>query len=378
MADVTTADDYPSAIGIQAKFMKPQTVIQILKETFQEWNEDKVPLWAAALAYYTVFSLAPLLIIAIAIAGSVFGEEAARGEIVQQIQGLVGKEGAEAVQAMIQNAQRPGSGGTIATIFGVVALLFGASGVFGQLQDALNSIWEVKPKPKQALMGFLQSRFLSFASVLVIGFLLLVSLVLSAVLAGVGAYFGNLVSDAVIFARFLNFAISFSVITLLIAAIYKFLPDVELRWKDLWVGAAVTSLLFNFGKYLIGLYLGNSGVTSTYGAAGSLVVILIWVFYSAQIILFGAEFTQVYSRHRGSGIRPSKHAVKIDKHGNEVAESSPPADVHHFQTDATATRSRRAQTPRYGQYLITALGSLVALAGLIKPRSRSRRRHRSS
>jgi membrane protein len=378
VAAVTTVDDHPSAIGNKAKFMKPQTVIQILKETFQEWNEDKVPLWAAALAYYTVFSLAPLLIIAIAIAGSVFGEEAARGEIVQQIQGLVGKEGAEAVQAMIQNVQRPGSGGTIATIFGVIALLFGASGVFGQLQEALNSIWEVRPKPRQALMGFLQSRFLSFASVLVIGFLLLVSLVLSAVLAGIGAYFGSLVPDAVIVARILNFAISFGVITLLIAAIYKFLPDVELRWKDLWIGAAVTSLLFSFGKYLIGLYLGNSGVTSTYGAAGSLVVILIWVFYSAQIILFGAEFTQVYSRHRGSGIRPSKHAVKIDKHGNEISETPVPTDVHHIQTNDAAIRSRHNSKPRYGQYLITALGSIVAIASLMKPRSRSRRRHRSS
>lgn len=286
--------------------------IKLLKSTVAEWNEDNVPLLAAALAYYTIFSLAPLLLIAIAIAGVLFGEEAARGEIVRQMAGLVGQEGAEAIQAMIQNAQQPNSGGAIASIIGVVLLLMGASGVFGQLQTALNTIWEVKPKPGRGIRSFIQSRFLSFAMVLVIGFLLLVSLLLSAVLTGVAAFFSNL-TPGLALGQGLNFFISFLVITLLFASIYKFLPDVIVPWKNLWVGAAVTAILFNIGKFLIGLYLGNSSVGSTYGAAGSLVVILIWVFYSAQILLFGAEFTQVYSKYRGTPIRPSKHAVWLDE-----------------------------------------------------------------
>lgn len=379
-----------------------KSTIEIFKETLQEWNEDKVPLWAAALAYYTVFSLAPLLIIAIAIAGAVFGEEAARGELVSQVQSLIGKEGAEAVQTMIQNANKPSSGGAIATVFGVIALLFGASGVFGQLQDALNAIWEVKPKPKQALWGFLQSRFLSFASVLVIGFLLLVSLVLSAALSGISTYFSGFISEWAIVGQIINFVVSFGVITLLIAAIYKFIPDVELRWSDLWVGAGVTALLFSIGKYLIGLYLGNSSVSSTYGAAGSLVVILLWVFYSAQIILFGAEFTQVYAKHRGNGIRPSKHAVRVDKAGREVTDAPPHADVNQFALEQTTEgarrkdanlaagttgtvdqvqpgrdRRRRRHQLNSPQSALLALGSIVTLAGLMKqPRRPRHRRYR--
>jgi membrane protein len=289
--------------------MHLQDYLKLTKETVAEWSEDNVPLLAAALAYYTVFSLAPLLIIAIAIAGFFFGEEAARGEIIGQIQGFVGREGAEAIQAMIQNANRPGSGGTIATITGVIILLFGASGVFGQLQVALNTIWEVKPKPGNGIKSFLQSRFLSFGMVLVIGFLLLVSLVLAAI----ASYFGSLVPGLVIVGQVVNFIISFGVITVLIAAIYKFLPDVNIPWTNLWIGAGVTALLFNLGKFLLGLYLGSSSVGSAYGAAGSLVVLLIWVFYSAQILLFGAEFTQVYSKYRGLPIEPSKHAVRVLK-----------------------------------------------------------------
>jgi membrane protein len=291
--------------------MRLKDGVRLIKGTIAEWQEDNVPVLAAALAYYTVFSLAPLLLIAIAIAGSVFGEEAARGELVRQIQGLVGKEGAEAVQSMIENANKPGSGGAIATIIGVVLLMFGASGVFGQLQSALNTIWEVKPKPGQGIRSFLMSRFLSFAMVLVIGFLLLVSLILSAFLATVSRFFNDLMPGFPVLGQVINFIISFGVITLLFASIYKFLPDVKLPWKNLWVGAAVTSLLFTIGKLALGLYLGNGTVGSTYGAAGSLVVLLIWVFYSAQILLIGAEFTQVYSKYRGKPIRPSKHAVPI-------------------------------------------------------------------
>ncbi|BAS56280.1 MULTISPECIES: YihY/virulence factor BrkB family protein [Leptolyngbya] len=301
--------------------MRFKTIVRLLRDTVTEWNEDNVPLLAAALAYYTMFSIAPLLIIAIAIAGAIYGQEAAQGEIVGQIQGLVGRDGAEFIQSMIENASKPGAGGGVATFIGIVVLIFGASGVFGQLQTALNTIWEVKPKPGRAVKSFLQARFLSFAMVLVIGFLLLVSLVLSAILAGISAYFGAFLPGSIAIGQILNFVISFGIITLLFASIYRFLPDVHVPWKNLWVGAAVTALLFNLGKFLLGLYLGNSGVSSTYGAAGSLVVILIWVFYSAQILLFGAEFTQVYSKYRGRPITPSSHAVSLK---DEVVDRDAP------------------------------------------------------
>lgn len=290
--------------------MKWQAIFRLLKETITEWQDDKVPLLAAALAYYTVFSIAPLLIIAIAIAGAFFGEEAARGEIIDQIQGLIGQQGAEAIQSMLQNTQQPNANSGLATLFGIITLLIGATGVFGQLQEALNIIWDVKPKPGVGLRVFLLSRLLSFAMVLVIGFLLLVSLLLSAILAAISHFFGDLIPGFQFIGQLLNFTLSFGVITLLFAAIYKVLPDVKVPWQNLWLGAIVTALLFNAGKSLIGLYLGNSAVSSTYGAAGSLVVILIWIFYSAQIMLLGAEFTQVYSRYHGTPIRPTRYAVR--------------------------------------------------------------------
>ena len=293
--------------------MQTKRVFKLVKETFTEWQEDNVPLLAAALAYYTLFSLAPLLVIAIAIAGAFFGEAAAQRDIAGQIQGMVGKDGAEAIQAMIQNANKPSAGGAIATLFGVITLVLGASGVFGQLQTALNTIWEVKPKPGRGLKSFLQTRFLSFAMVVVIGFLLLVSLVLSAVLAGISNFFGSFLPALTALGVVLSFVLSFAVTTVLFAAIYKFLPDVKVPWRNLWVGAAVTSLLFSIGRFLIGLYLGNSAIGSTYGAAGSLIVILVWVFYSAQILLIGAEFTQVYSKNRGVPIEPSPHAIRVPK-----------------------------------------------------------------
>lgn len=282
----------------------------LLKETFEEWNEDKASRLAAALAYYTIFSLAPLLIIVIAIAGSVFGEEAARGQIVSQIQGLVGRSGAEVIETAIQNANQPATG-RIASIISIIALLFGASGVFAELQDSLNSIWEVAPKPDLGVKGFIRKRFLSFAMVLGIGFLLLVSLVLSAVLAGINAYFSHLIPGVDFIWQIVNFVISFGITTLLFAMIYKFLPDVKITWSDVLIGAAITSFLFSIGRFLLGLYLGNGSFGSTYGAAGSLVIILAWVYYAAQILFFGAEFTQVYASKYGSQIVPDKDAVAV-------------------------------------------------------------------
>jgi membrane protein len=278
--------------------MNLKAVWTLLKDTVAEWQADKVPLLAAALAYYTVFSLAPLLIIVIAIAGFVFGPDAARNQLDEQIQGLVGSEGADAIQTMIKNAYQPSSG-IIATLISVATLLLGASGVFAQLQDALNTIWEVPP-PQKGVKGMVKARATSFAMVLVIGFLLLVSLVVSAVLVGIGNFFGNLIPGLAFVWQIVNFVISFGVVTLLFGLIYRVLPDVKVPWSDVWHGAVVTSLLFTVGKWLLGLYLGNSSVASPYGAAGSFVVVLVWVYYSAQILLFGAEFTQVYSKHYGS------------------------------------------------------------------------------
>jgi len=291
--------------------VKLKTIFTLLKETVDEWNKDKASRLAAALAYYTVFSLSPLLIIAIAIAGAVFGEEAARGEIVGQIQGLVGKDGAEFIQTAIESAAKPQEGGGFASAISVVVLLFGASGVFAQLQDALNTIWEVQSNPKAGAGGFIRARFLAFSMVLGIGFLLLVSLLLSAGLSGVVSYLGNLFPVLASLLQVANFVLGFIVTTVLFGLIYKFLPDVKITWSDVLIGAAMTSLLFSIGRYGLGLYLGNSSFGSTYGAAGSLVIILAWVYYAAQILFFGAEFTQVYARRYGSQIIPDKNAIPI-------------------------------------------------------------------
>lgn len=285
--------------------------IRLIRETYAECKNDNVPLHAAALAYYTIFSLAPLLLIAIAVAGAAFGEEAARGELVRQIQGLVGKEGAVAIQAMIENASRPESGGMLATVIGFFLLMLGASGVFGQLQMALNTMWNAKPipMPGRGFSNFLITRFLSFAMILVIGFLLLVSLLLSSLLVVAGGSLNRLMPGLPVLGQGLNLLISLGVITVLFASIYKYLPDACVPWRDLWVGAAVTSVLFNIGKAAIGFYIGISSFSSTYGAAGSLVIVLIWIFYSAQTLLIGAEFTQVYSRNRRKSGHPTQQAL---------------------------------------------------------------------
>ena len=284
----------------------------LLKQTASEWSEDKVPRLGAALAYYTVFSIAPLLIIAIAVAGLVFGSEAATGAVQSQLQSFLGEDAAKAINDMIVNASKPSSG-IIATIIGIVTLLFGASGVFGQLKDAMNTIWEVEPKPGRGIMGIISDRFLSFTMVLGVGFLLLVSLMISTGLDAAKEYvFGD---DLGIVFQVLNFAISFGVITLLFAMIYKVLPDVEIQWRDVWIGAAVTALLFTIGKFAISQYLSRSGTASAYGAAGSLIVVLLWIYYSAQILFFGAEFTQVYANQYGSHVVADEDAVPVTEEG---------------------------------------------------------------
>lgn len=294
--------------------MSVKRIWRLLKETFTEWSNDKAAKLAAALAYYTVFSLAPLLIVVIAIAGFFLGEEAARGEIIGQIRGLVGQDSAEFIQSTINNANRPNDNtDLIASLISIVLLLVGASSVFAELQDALNTVWNVEARPGQGLGGFVRKRLLSFGMLLGIGFLLLVSLVVSAGLAGFAAYTNQLLPGWEAVLRIFNFFLSFGVITILFAMIYKFLPDAKIAWNDVWIGAVITALLFTIGKTLIGLYLGNSSFGSTYGAAGSLVVILVWVYYSVQILFFGAEFTQVYARRYGSQIIPDKHAISTVK-----------------------------------------------------------------
>jgi membrane protein len=290
--------------------MRLPNVWQLLKRTFSEWSEDKVPQLGAALAFYSALSLAPLLVIALAIAGLFLGEEAARGQIVNELQSLVGPAGGKAIESMIQNASKPETG-IIASVLSIATLLFGASGVFGQLQDSLNTIWEVKPKEGRGFWGMIRDRFLSFTMVMGVAFLLLVSLLISAGLASLGMVAERLPEAVQWIAQLVNFVVSFIVITVLFAMMFKLLPDVKMAWRDVWLGAIVTAVLFMLGKFAIGLYLGHSTMASSYGVAGSFVVLLVWTYYSAQILFFGAELTQVYANQYGAHIVPAENAVPL-------------------------------------------------------------------
>jgi membrane protein len=290
--------------------VRPRQIVQLFKETGSDWVEDRASRLAAALAFYTLLSLAPLLILAVSVAGLVFGEDAARGEIAGQLQAMLGPEAADSIQTVLANAKTPSSG-VIGTIVGVAILIFGASGVFGELQDSLNVVWEVKPKPGRGIKGFIRDRFFSFTLVLGVAFLLLVSLVVSAGLSAVGNVFSERLPGGEALWHVVNFVISIGTIALLFALIFKVIPDVTIHWRDVWIGALFTAVLFTIGKFAIGLYLGRSSVASPFGAAGSVVVLVVWVYYSAQILFFGAEFTQVYARSHGSRIKPTRNAVPI-------------------------------------------------------------------
>lgn len=281
--------------------IKREEIWGLIKESISRWGEDRAPSMGAALSYYTVFSLAPLLVIVIGIAGLVFGEEAARGAVVEQLQGLIGDEGAGAINELIENAGKTGTG-IVATMVGVVTLLVGASGVFVELQDDLDRIWKAPPRVGAGILNFIRARLLTFGMVLAFGFLLLVALVLHAALAAVGEYWGGIFGGTEWLLHLINFLISFGVVTVLFAMIYKILPNLKIEWNDVWSGAVVTAFLFTSGKFLIGLYLGKSAVASSYGAAGAVVILLIWMYYSAQIFLLGAEFTYLFAHHHGSRI----------------------------------------------------------------------------
>jgi membrane protein len=286
--------------------MSPKQIWRVLKESFGEWNRDNASRLAAALAYYTIFSIAPLLILVIAIAGLFFDATSVREQLMGQIQALVGTDGADFLRSVLDNANQPGEqSGWVASAISVGLLILGATGVLTQLQTALNVVWNVKAKPELGFWGVLRKRALSFGMLLGIGFVLLVSLMLSAIVAGFSSYLNNLAPGLDAAGQLLSFLVSFGVTTFVFALIYKFVPDVNISWGDVWFGGIVTALLFSLGKTLIGLYLGNNSFGSTYGAAGSVVILLVWVFYSAQILFFGAELTQVYARRYGSRITPN-------------------------------------------------------------------------
>ncbi|WP_230841461.1 YihY/virulence factor BrkB family protein [Gloeobacter morelensis] len=289
-----------------------QKGLDLLKETGQEWSNDKVPRLAAALAYYTFFSLAPLLVVVIAVAGFFLGPDAVRGQLDNQIAGLVGQQSASAIQELVKSAYHPTSGFT-ATAIALAAILFGVSGLFGELQDALNTIWGVAPKPDRSWVEVVKQRFVSFSMVFGIAFLMLVSLVVSAVVSAVTGYFGALLPMPGFVPGLADVLVSVAITTLLFAMIYKVLPDVKIAWQDVAIGAAMTAILFVLGKSLIGLYLGQSSFGSSYGAAGSLVVVLVWVYYTVQILFFGAEFTKVFAKKYGSQIVPADNAMPIEQ-----------------------------------------------------------------
>ncbi|USE78246.1 YihY/virulence factor BrkB family protein [Cupriavidus gilardii] len=285
----------------------------LLKDTVSAWIDDYAPSMGAAIAYYTVFSVAPLLLIVISVAGVVFGAEAARGAIVTELQGFIGTEGAKAIEDMLAAVSEPATS-TLTTLAGLVTLLIGATTVFAELQSALDRIWRVPERQKSSgLWGLLRARVLSFGMILGIGFLLIVSLLASAALAALSRGWAPLFGEEEALAHAVDFIFSLAVITTGFAMIYKIMPRARVRWPDVWLGALVTALLFTFGKFLIGLYIGKTGVASGYGAAGSLVVLLVWVYYSAQIFLLGAEFTWLYAHRYGSlrGQQPAERSVQV-------------------------------------------------------------------
>jgi len=292
----------------------------LVKTTGNDFMDDNALRLAAALAYYALLSLAPLVVLAIAIAGLAVDEHSVRGAIAHELGGVVGNAGAEAVEGIVRSAKAPAAG-IVSSVVGVIVLLFGASGVFGELQGALDTIWEVAPKPGRGIKGIVKDRLFSFAMVMGVAFLLLVSLILSTALAAVGSFFGSALPGGEAVWHVLNFVISVVVVSGLFGVMFKTVPDAKVEWRDAWVGGLVTSVLFAVGKFLIGLYLGKSTLSSAYGAAGSLVLLVIWVYYSASIMLLGAEFTRVYASRFGKRIEPSENAERVSPARPGVAPS---------------------------------------------------------
>jgi membrane protein len=306
--------------------MNLKAAYELVRDAGMEWWDDKAPSLGAALAFYTALSLSPILLIVIGVCGLVFGQDAAQGQIVAQLRDLIGEQGAQAIEAMIANAWSPASG-IIALIVGIVTLLIGATGVFAQLQDSLNTVWEVPPRSGTGILLLFKERLLSLAMILSLGFLLLVSLVVNAALSALGTYCAGLVPGGwTILLHVVNFLLTFGVTLVMFALIFKLLPDARIAWSDVWVGSAITALLFMVGKYLIGIYLGASAVGSSYGAAGSFVVLMLWLYYSTQILLFGAEFTQVYANRFGHGLEPAAHESAVPRPAAAAGQAA--RDLH--------------------------------------------------
>lgn len=294
-----------------------KTTGKLLVASFKGFMNDRGLKLSAALAYYTIFSLAPLLLLIISLAGIFFGQEAIQGRIFAEIHGLIGNEAAQQVQDMIRNIELSGKS-TIAFIFGIITLLIGATSIFGEIQDSINLIWKVRAKPKRGWVKLLKDRLLSSSLIVVLGFLLVVSLLVNGLILTLSTqlqhYFPRL---AVFIVNAINITLSFVVITLLFGVIFKVLPDVKIRWKDVRTGAFFTACLFMAGRFVIGLYIQATGTGSAFGAAGAVVIILVWVYYTAAILYFGAEFTQVYADYRGKGIKPAEYAVHIEQQETE-------------------------------------------------------------
>jgi membrane protein len=326
---------------------KTKSTFGLLKQAAVDWMEDNALRLSAALSYYSIFSIAPLLVIAIAIAGWFFGQQAAQGMLYEQLSGLLGAKAAEGIQGMVQSASKPSSS-ILAGIVGGITLLLGASGVFGQLKDALNTIWEVEAKPGQGIWKFIRERLLSFGMVAVIGFLLLVSLFVTTALAGISKYIGSALPIPGVLLGILSSALSFAVITVLFAAIFKFLPDAKVQWRHVWIGAALTALLFEIGKALLAWYLGRQGAASAYGAATSAVLILLWVYYASLILFYGAEFTQVYARAKGARIEPSENAQRVASETNpkEPLKMNHQSSTNQGSTGPAASTENATPAPR--------------------------------
>jgi membrane protein len=306
-------------------------VLGLIKETLSDFIEDDCMDAAAALSYYTIFSLPAILVLILMLVSAVMNPSDVRGGLEGQLQALMGPSAGEQIRTIIQQAEQKPDNGFLPTVLGIAGLLFGATGAFGQLQKALNRAWNVEPDPNQGgFKNFLTKRLFSFGMILVVAFFLLVSLVVSAALTGLGGRLGSFLpaglSGAVL--EVLNTIISLAVITLLFAALFKVMPDAKISWRSVWVGAGVTAVLFVLGKFLIGFYLGQSNPGQAYGAAGSLAVLLLWIYYSSLILLFGAEFTETWAERRGRGIEPEPGAVRVRREKQRVGSSAPrPADA---------------------------------------------------
>lgn len=313
----------------------------LFKAAADGWQNDKASRLGAALAYYMMFSIGPLLLLTLAAAGTIFGEEAAQGRLLGEIRDLTGEEGAKAIQAMLASRSNQDAGAK-ATLIGTTMLLFGATGMFGALQDALNTVWEVQPKLDRGLGDVVRERFLSFTMMLGTAFLLLVSLIVSAVLAAISALLGS--GDVGLAGEAINSLLSFIVVTLLFAMIFKFLPDALVAWQHVWFGAAFTSLLFAIGKLAIGLYIGQSALASAYGAAGSLAALLVWLYYSSQIFLFGVELTKAHAQLCGTGIIPAANADPVTSEAKHQQGMATQADEYRM-TAAHSCRAKASSNP---------------------------------